>query len=165
MLFSIAVLSISMIAVLAFGKGVGINEGRFVKSDQYQAIFLNGGQVYFGKVGKLNSQYMTLSDIYYLRVNQQVQPGSQQTQQDVSLAKLGCELHGPEDGMVINRDQIVFWENLKAQDKDQGQVVDAIKRYQESEDSKKSCADRNTATQQQTTNNETTNNESTNGSN
>ena len=41
------------------------------------------------------------------------------------LQKLGSELHGPEDQMVINRDQVQFWENLK----DDGQVVKAITTY------------------------------------
>jgi hypothetical protein len=31
----------------------------------------------------------------------------------VSLIKLGSELHGPEDQMSINRDQILFFENMK----------------------------------------------------
>jgi hypothetical protein len=147
MLVSISILALSMIFLLTIGgRSASYGESKYVKKGQYQAVFLNGGQVYFGKIGALNSSYITLSDIYYLRVNQQVQPGTQQTQQDVSLAKLGCELHGPEDSMVINREQVQFWENLKAEDR--GQVVDAIKRYQESDDSKKTCAERNNATQQ-----------------
>lgn len=42
--------------------------------------------------------------------------------QRISLAKLGNELHGPEDKMFINSDQLLFWENLK----DDGQVAKAI---------------------------------------
>lgn len=100
-------------------------ETKIVKKDKYQALFLNGGQVYFGKITDFNARFIKLEDIYYLRVQQQVQPGSDQPVQDISLAKLGNELHGPEDTMVINRDQLVFWENLK----DDGQVVKAITEY------------------------------------
>ena len=34
-------------------------------------------------------------------------------QQQLVLIKFGTELHGPEDRMVINRDHILFWEDLK----------------------------------------------------
>ena len=43
----------------------------------------------------------------------------------VSLVKLGDELHGPADKMEINRDQILFIEDLKPN----SQVVMAIKNY------------------------------------
>ena len=123
LLFSGTFLVIGLILMLVFGSSK--SESKYLNKDKYQAVFLNGGQVYFGKVGEFNSKYMTLSDIYYLRVNQQVQPGSTQTSNDVSLAKLGNELHGPEDEMVINRSEVQFWENLK----DDGQVVKAITEY------------------------------------
>lgn len=102
-------------------------ESRFVDTKKMQAVFLNNGQVYFGRIGDLNKDYLSMSEIYYLRVNQQVQPGQQANQNDVTLAKLGCELHGPEDRMVINRAQIVFWENLKTD----GQVATAVAKDKE----------------------------------
>jgi hypothetical protein len=100
-----------------------------VKGKQYQALFLTNGQVYFGKLSQLNGQYVKLTNIYYLQVQQTVQPKDQTSSgnnQQVSLAKLGGELHGPEDVMYVNRDQVLFWENLK----DNGKVVTAIKNYQ-----------------------------------
>lgn len=101
-----------------------------VKSAQYQAVFLTNGQVYFGKYSEINNQYVKLTDIYYLQVQQTVQPkdssASSSSNQQVSLAKLGGELHGPEDVMFINRDQVLFWENLK----NSGKVVQAILNYQ-----------------------------------
>lgn len=128
-----ATLAIIALAVLAIGvlflKFVGNKtEASFLDKSKYQAVFLNGGQVYFGKVKDLNKSFLTMDNIYYLRVNEQVQPeqGEQnQAQQDISLAKLGCELHGPEDEMVINREQVTFWENLK----DDGQVAKAIAEF------------------------------------
>ncbi|HUC19958.1 MAG TPA: hypothetical protein VMR98_00490 [Candidatus Polarisedimenticolaceae bacterium] len=98
-----------------------------IKSKQTQALFLTNGQVYFGKLANIDSSYVKLTDIYYLQVQQQVQPGqkadSQQPQ--VSLAKLGGELHGPEDVMYVSREQVLFWENLK----EDGKVAQAIKDY------------------------------------
>jgi hypothetical protein len=129
----VLVLTTLIIGLLAIFLAIGGSKGEagYVDKDKYQAVFLNGGQVYFGKVRSMNSKYITIDNIYYLRVNQQVQPDQQSSAdtnaaaQDVSLAKLGCELHGPTDIMVINREQVLFWENLKAE----GQVVTAISKY------------------------------------
>lgn len=123
----LTVLIVAVIFSLVTGAGPGRNadEGKFVDDKKFQAVFLNGGQVYFGKVGELNTKYLKLSNIYYLRVNQQVQPGQQGSANDISLVKLGCELHGPEDSMLINREQVIFWENLK----EDGQVAKAVAEY------------------------------------
>jgi hypothetical protein len=140
---ALLVLSALLVGAVALFVGLGgggkQNESRFVDTDKLQAVFLNGGQVYFGRVGNLSGKYMTLYDIYYLRVNQQVQPeqegANQPSANDISLVKLGCELHGPEDAMVINREQIIFWENLK----DDGQVAKAVKEYQEQNPDGQDC--------------------------
>ncbi len=127
LLISVGLLIASVAVYIATGGGKA--EKEYLNKDKFQAVFLNGGQVYFGKVRDLNSKFFTLDNIYYLRVNEQVQSGSEDTagqpQQDISLAKLGCELHGPEDQMVINREHITFWENLR----DDGQVAQAITEF------------------------------------
>jgi hypothetical protein len=109
------------------------------KLSGYQAVFLSNGQVYFGKISETNSDYVQLADIFYLQVN--TPAGSTDTTSaatavnsassastQLSLVKLGNELHGPADQMFINRDQILFYENLKAD----GQVAEAIVKYQQS---------------------------------
>lgn len=96
-----------------------------VKGGQYQALFMTNGQVYFGHLSGVDEKYVNLKDIYYLQVQQSVQPAEKKdkdAQPQVSLAKLGSELHGPEDEMHINREQVLFWENLK----DDSKVVKAI---------------------------------------
>lgn len=103
-------------------------------SSTYQAVFLSNGQVYFGRAMNINSNYITLKDVYYLQVNQTLQPaqGKQPAtpQQTLSLAKLGVsELHKPKDEMKINRDHVIFIEDLE----DDSQVVQAIDRYKESQ--------------------------------
>ena len=124
LLFSATVLVVALAALMYFG---GPDESKFVDKDKNQAVFLTNGQVYFGKVTSVNQQYLDLKDIYYLNVNQQVQPNQEQGQDsNVSLVKLGNELHGPEDEMFIEKDKIIFWENLK----DDGKVVQAIKSRQ-----------------------------------
>jgi len=102
-----------------------------IKSKEYQALFLTNGQVYFGKLTHLDNNYVELTDIYYLQT-QAAQPTTGSTSstttqsQSLSLAKLGNELHGPEDAMFVAKSQVLFWENLK----DSGKVVQAIQSYQ-----------------------------------
>ena len=96
----------------------------------WQAVFLTNGQVYFGQVDSENDDTIILKDIYYLQVAASPQPapeGQAANQQNLSLVKLGNELHGPKDAMKINMDQVLFTEELKADSK----VVDAIVRYKE----------------------------------
>lgn len=106
-------------------------------SPSYQAIFLSNGQVYFGKASNIDSNYVTLRDVYYLQVQQVLQPVQGQKnprpQQAISLVKLGStELHKPIDVMKINRDHIVFIEDLDTS----SPVVQAIERYKESQKQK-----------------------------
>jgi hypothetical protein len=127
LLYSLTVLLIA-VAIYAFVIGGKSNDqSKYISKGNYQAVFLNGGQVYFGQIVDANSKYMVMNDIYYLRVNQQVQPGQQASQNDISLVKLGCELHGPQDQMVINQEQVVFWENLKSD----GQVAKAVAQFKQ----------------------------------
>lgn len=136
LLFCITILVLALTSFIV--RGGPASESQFVNSNKMQAVFLNGGQVYFGRIGALNPKFMRVSDIYYLRVNQQVQPDGQAAQnsnQGVSLVKLGCELHGPEDSMIINQDQVIFWENLK----DDGQVAKAVADYKKQNPTGQKC--------------------------
>ncbi len=118
-----------------FGGKSGGEEAVIEQVSDYQAVFLTNGQVYFGKVANSESTYVTLNDIFYLQVVQPPLQGTaqeseaaiaaQEQQPQISLVKLGNELHGPVDEMHINRDHILFFEDLKAD----GQVVTAIKDY------------------------------------
>lgn len=95
----------------------------------WQAVFLSNGQVYFGKVASKSGDILTLREVYYLQVSEPIQPTPEgsQPQQNLSLVKLGNELHGPKDEMRINRDHILFTEDLKSDSR----VVDAIVKYLE----------------------------------
>lgn len=98
---------------------------RLVKEDQYQAVFLTNGQVYFGHLSSVNDEYVSLQNIYYLQEdtqNLQTQEAQAQNQPNLKLIKLGNELHGPEDQMFIGRDKIIFWENLKNDGRIAGEI-------------------------------------------
>lgn len=80
------------------------------KNDEYQAVFLANGSVYFGKIKSENSQNVVLADVYYLKKSVDLKD---ETQTKLNLIKRGKELHGPEDEMRINRQQVLFIENVK----------------------------------------------------
>lgn len=146
LLVIVCLLVVSVLAGLVFVNDGSRSESDLIDETKYQAVFLNSqdGQVYFGKLDIYNKDLYNLTDIYYVRVNQQVQPGSETPTQNISLAKLGAELHCPYDQMFIARDQVLYWENIQ----DEGQVVSAIKEYQESGE-KVECNTTNAANQQQ----------------
>ncbi|MDB5168855.1 MAG: hypothetical protein JWO41_211 [Candidatus Saccharibacteria bacterium] len=134
------------LAVVSFG-GDTDKESKFVNSDKLQAVFLNTGQVYFGKITELNSKYFVVTNIYYLQTSTS---GSTTTNSStsVSLVKLGCELHEPYDKMVINRSQVTFWENLQ----DNGQVAKAVSTFQKQNPNGQKCSDQGASASGSTTN-------------
>lgn len=95
----------------------------------YQAVFLTNGQVYFGRLSLQPGGYVVLTSIFYLQLTKDLQgQDSDQTQNEnsnVTVVKLGNELHGPLDEMRINKDQILFYETLKSDSK----VLQAINNY------------------------------------
>lgn len=139
-ILAVVVVVIVVLGILFRDKLFGSSQTSSGKTSGYQAVFLTNGQVYFGKLSGVGGQYATLTDIYYLQVTQPPLQGSQSatgtnantntqtsTQQpQLSLVKLGNELHGPLDSMQINRDQILFYEDMK----EDGKVMEAIRQYQ-----------------------------------
>jgi len=99
------------------------NNISFVRNDAYQSVFLTNNQVFFGKITYADSQYVVLSDVYYLQVPEALQ--KEAADQNLVLIKRGSELHGPKDSMKINKGQIIFIEEIK----DDGKVAQAIKDY------------------------------------
>lgn len=105
--------------------------GYAVDTSKYQAVFFTNGQVYFGKLQPAKSGYMKLTDVYYLQNQAGAAEGSENPQtaatdqSSVQLIKLGEEIHGPEDAMIISKDQVLFYENLKPD----GKVAQSIDRH------------------------------------
>jgi hypothetical protein len=134
-----------ILAAIALGLGHGKsndNEAKFVDKSKYQAVFLNNGQVYFGNVTTLNDQYVRMTNIYYL--TQADSSGTSASNSSYSLVKLGCQqIHDPYDAMVINRDQVSFWENLQ----DNGKVVSSINKFKQQNPNGPDCSQVSNQTQ------------------
>lgn len=136
---AVVILLLAVIAVIAVG---GKSEDKYVDTTKLQAVFLNTGQVYFGNVKTLNSRYFVLTNIYYLQSsNSGSSASTSSTNSNVTLVKLGCELHEPYDQMVINSDQVTFWENLQ----DNGQVAKAVTTFEKQNPNGQKCADQSSS--------------------
>jgi len=102
-----------------------------IDAGKYQAVFFTNGQVYFGKLQSFNNEYLKLTDIYYLQTQAGGETDSENPQNtstdqnNVQLIKLGDEIHAPEDEMIISKDQVLFYENIKAD----GKVAKSIEQY------------------------------------
>lgn len=148
LVLSLIIVSIAITAFVGYAIVNGIGSQSYIEKDSYQAVFLSDGQIYFGKLANTDKDYATLEDIYYLQVQDNTQPVQQgeSTAAQITLVKLGNEIHGPQDKMVINSDQILFWENLK----DDGQVADAIARYVEEGEGADTTVDEDAGTDTET---------------
>lgn len=122
----VAVIALIVIAGLFFYRA---STGSTIDSTKFQAVFFTNGQVYFGRLQTLNDSYLKLTDIFYLQTkttdSTNPQSTASSTAPDVELIKLGNEIHGPEDAMIINKDQLLFFENLKPD----GKVTQSILNY------------------------------------
>lgn len=99
-----------------------------IDGGKYQAVHLVNGMNYYGKLQTLNGGYMKLTEIYYVQLKSgitEVEAMAALDLNNIELVKWGNEIQGPTDEMVINKDQIVSFENLK----EDGKVVQAIKKY------------------------------------
>jgi len=124
----IVLLGIGLGAWTVFSKTQS-NAATGIDTSKYQAVFFTNGEVYFGKLQPLNEGYMKLTEIFYLHSD--TAASSTKTTEDATestdaqLIKLGNEAYGPEDAMIISRDQVSRYMNLKSDSK----VVQLIDKY------------------------------------
>lgn len=143
---AVVIVLVGLLVFISYDKNINPtidNEGKYVQTSKLQAVFLNTGQVYFGNITAYTNNYVVLTNIFYLQSNSSNSStsSSSSTPTNVTLEKLGCELHAPLDEMVINRSSVTFWENLSPS----GQVAQAVaKWYKDNPDGLK-CSDQSTA--------------------
>ncbi len=81
-------------------------------STPYHAVALTNGQVFFGRVDRLDGNYTVLRDVFYIQSRQN--PESKEVAN--VLVKRGGEAHGP-DRMIINRQQVLLIEPVGSDSK------------------------------------------------
>lgn len=77
-------------------------------STPYHAVALTNGQVFFGRIDALGTDYTVLRDVFYIQSRQN--PDTKQVAN--VLIKRGGEWHAP-DRMIINRQQVLLIEPVK----------------------------------------------------
>lgn len=123
-----AVWVLALVAAIVY---YGFGFGSPVDRSKYQAVFLSNGQVYFGKLSGWGTSQPILTDVYYFQAGEAPRGGAdgedqQPAEGTQTLVKLGEEIHKPTDKLILNKDAVLFVENIE----DDGQVVDAIKQNQ-----------------------------------
>jgi len=97
-------ISIIGVVLLLYGCD-GITSQRLEFSTDYQAVFMDNGQVFFGRVEKAGSKYPLMREVYY--VDSRIDKESKKVTN--VLVKRGNEWHAP-DFMYINSRHIVLIE-------------------------------------------------------
>lgn len=90
-------------------------QGCYKKSDQkinidteYKAVFLDNGQVFFGRIEEVGSSYLVLKDVFYVQ-SQVFEQEKDKREVTNILIKRGNEWHGP-DRMYVNSNHITIIE-------------------------------------------------------
>jgi len=102
--FVVALIAVAIVAAAAGWVARGRTVGTALETP-YQAVLLSNGQVYYGKLHGLGSEYPVLTDVYYVQVG--VDPNTKQSKS--VLLKRGNEWHAP-DRMVLNANHILLVE-------------------------------------------------------
>lgn len=94
-------------------------------ADTWHGVFLTNGQAYFGHLHSPPGEYATLREVYYVLATQiQTQdPKEAAAGPQLTLQRLGAEIHGPRQEMRIPKTAILFVEELRSDSK----LVEAIK--------------------------------------
>lgn len=79
-----------------------------------QAVFLTTGQVYFGYIDDVDSEIVTLRDVYYMKTTEAMAMAKGEANK-ISLIKLGSEPYRPEGTLKINRSQILYFQNISSE--------------------------------------------------
>lgn len=91
----------------------------------YKVVLLTDQMSYFGKIRNLNDDFAVLTDVFYVRAKATGGKENPPAAAGFELVKLGGELHGPEDSIILNRKRIISIQDLK----DDSPVVRAIREY------------------------------------
>jgi hypothetical protein len=128
--FAGVVVAITVVLLVGWWLWSGTGNVQQPRGDRYQAVFLDNGQVFFGKLKNVKGEYLVLENAYYTKkqdVPENATPEQKAAiENNISLAKVGSEVYGPETSMSIRSEQVIFWQNLK----DDSKVSNAIKNAQ-----------------------------------
>jgi hypothetical protein len=102
-----------LILLVGIALGVGVAEGaqywsihkRAQTGSIYQAVLLDNGQVYFGKLDGAGTEFPVLTDVYYIQ--NKIDPQTKAVSN--VLVRRGKEWHSP-DRMILNGRHVILIE-------------------------------------------------------
>jgi hypothetical protein len=95
--------------------------------NEYQALFLTNGQVFYAKIVELDKNYLLLKDVFYI----QSQMSKESKEMTNILIKRGGEWHKP-DLMYLNTKHILAIESVSSDSR----VANLIKEAKETQEKK-----------------------------
>ena len=94
--------------------------------NSYQAVFLNNGQLYFGKITEITNEYIIMEKPHFLQLAQESEDLEvQEVQPEMKLISIKDEFHKPKDFVLIEKSAVIFIEELR----DVSQIADAIANF------------------------------------
>lgn len=104
--------------------GGAAKAGSKISEEGWTAVYLTNGQVYYGRLTETRGSFYKLADVYTIQLAAQAQDKSSKEKPSPrpTLVKVGNELIGSVNEISINRDHILFIQDME---KD-AQVVQAI---------------------------------------
>ncbi len=102
-----------------------------INPNEYQAVFFTSGQACLGKLQPVDTAYMRLTNVFCLQKQADVATAKADATakageaSNIQLTNLANDALGPHDEMIIARNQILFYENLKPD----GKAAKAIQSY------------------------------------
>lgn len=109
LLFSVTIIAIGVLISLYNG---GNQEGKIVNTNGFQAVDVNiagtsaTDQVYFGHIKSITSKYLEIEDVYYIPTSS--------TGTNLTLQPLVCQFDSPYNQVIINTQNLTWWENLQS---------------------------------------------------
>jgi heme/copper-type cytochrome/quinol oxidase subunit 2 len=114
----LAVIILGIIGWTVWSNSKGADTG--IDTSKYQAVFMSNGQIYFGKLSAFNDESLKITKVYYPQA-QATGTTDEETdnndQSNIQLFRVTDGVHGPEDQMIIMKDQVLYYENLKSDSK------------------------------------------------
>lgn len=85
---------------------------QYQRHQYYQAVFLTNDQVYYGKLRSWSHDQVVLTNVYYAQAAAETSTKTE-GQPQYLLVKLSSHATGPQDKLYINRDHILYVEDLR----------------------------------------------------
>lgn len=82
------------------------------RKQYYQAVFLTNDQVYYGHLRSWSNDQVLLTDVYYAQAASDTEV-KDATQPKFLLVKLRDQATGPQDKLFINREHILYVQDLR----------------------------------------------------